>query len=270
MRRGRLLCTILCITLVWSAPAVAQFGPVVSAPLLQTLDTIRNLSDSSFHQLVWWAPNPQDPNLTAPDWNNAEHQIMQLPRRDRDAVLSWLTGHGRDALYRRGATDSMIGARTPNGVPSSQATPSPLQQYRVLQLTSPTLRTGASSPGNIDVRSGFALIARNGTKAIVCLSFTNVAPVAAKNVHFNFPLIAADGTTLGSIDFNRAGSFAPNVNIDGPANASAYFDPGLSNRGAFDNCVTSDQGTAALPLLQARYVAYKVAGVTYSDGSAWP
>lgn len=251
-------------------PAAAQYIPVPSAALVQTLATLRGLSDSSFQQVVWWAPNPQDPNLTVPDWNNAEHQIMQLGRHDRDAVLSWLGGHGRQALYNRGASDAMIGrARSVDGG-NAPATPSPLAKYRVLQLTSATMRGSTPPPGGIVVDSGFALVARSGTSAIVCLSFTSVGAVAAKTVHFIFPLVDADGNTVGSIDFHRSGLFSPNVRIDGPAKPEAYFDPGLSHRGAFDNCVESNQGTAALPLLQTRYVTYKVAGATYADGSAWP
>jgi hypothetical protein len=262
----RIISTIVCIMFFAALPANSQ-----SAPLMQALSTIQQLGDGSFQQLVWWARNPRDPGTTVPDWNNAEHQIMQLDPDDRNAVLSWLTGHGRAALYARGATDALIGGRTVNaaGAPSS-ATPSPLARYRVLQVTSPSLRDDTPPAGRINVLRGFALITKDGTKAVVCISFTNVAPVAAKSVHFKFPLLSADGATLGVIDFVRNGTFSPNVEIHGPAKAADYFDPGLTNRGIFSNCVTSDQGTAALPLLQARYVAYKVARVSYADGSSWP
>lgn len=272
--RHRVFWAFLIVTLAAALPATAQFSRVASPELVQTLKMIRQLGDGSFQQLVWWAPNPQDPGLTVPDWNNAEHQIVQLQRKDRDAVLSWLTGHGRAALYARGATDAMIGSRSARGTigafAASTPTPSPLSRYRVMQLTSPTLRGSAPPKSGINVLGGFALIAKDGTQAIVCLSFTNLAAVPANAIHFAFPLMSADGETLGTVDFNRTGLFSPNIVINGPSTADAYFNPGLSSRGVFNNCVTSNQGTAALPLLHTRYVAYKVAGVTYTDGSSWP
>lgn len=271
--RHRVFWAFLIVTLAAALPAAAQFNRVASPELVQTLKTIRQLGDGSFQQLVWWAPNPQDPGLTVPDWNNAEHQIVQLKHKDRDAVLSWLTGHGRAALYARGATNAMIGSRRPAGDAGpaiSTATPSPLSRYRVMQLTSPTLRGGAPPKSGINVLGGFALIAKDGTQAIVCLSFTNVAAAAANSIHFSFPLMSADGEELGAIDLNRTGLFSPNIAINGPSDPDAYFSPGLSSRGIFSNCVTSNQGVAALPLLHTRYVAYKVAGVTYTDGSSWP
>lgn len=269
--RKRMLWVLAMLVLLAALPASAQYRPIASARLVNALATLRHLDSGSFQQVRWWAPNPQDPGITVPDWNNAEHQIMQLERHDRDAVLSWLTGHGRQALYNRGATDAMIGPRRPSiDGGSSPATPSPLALYRTLQLTSDTLRGSTPPPSGINVTSGFALVAKDGTKAIICLSFTNVGAAAASAIHFTFPLTNAQGDTLGAIDFNRTGLFSPNVAINGPAGPQAYFDPGLSNRGAFSNCVTSNQGTAALPLLQTRYVAYKVAGVTYTNGSTWP
>lgn len=270
--RQRIIFAAAILLLVASLPAGAQFIPIPSGQLVQTLSTLRRLDTGSFQQVVWWAPNPQDPGITVPDWNNAEHQIMQLPRPDRDAVLYWLNGHGRQRLYNRGATDAMIGPRRPSieGGGPAPATPSPLAKYRTLQLTSDTLRGSTPPPSGVNVTSGFALIAKDGTKAIVCVSFVNQGTVAANTIHFSFPLIDAQGDTVGAIDFKRDGLFSPNIAIDGPASAQSYFDPGLSNRGAFSNCVTSNQGTAALPLLQTRYVTYKITGVTYTNGSAWP
>lgn len=265
--RVRALWIFSLLVFVSALPATAQWA---SPQLVQTLATLRNLSDSSFQQVVWWAPNPNDPGITVPDWNDAEHQIMQLGRHDRDAVLAWLRGQGRRKLYDRGATNAMIGRTRSVDNGGTPATPSPLHQYRVLQLTSQTLGGSTPPPSGITIQRGFALIAKNGTKAIVCISFTNVGSRAAKSVHFTFPLVDASGNTVGKLDFTRTGLFSPNVAIAGPASASDYVSPGFSNRGAFENCVNSDQGTAALPLLQAQYVTYKVAGVTYADGSTWP
>lgn len=267
--RRRMVWILAVLAVLAALPAAAQFSRTASPELARTLATLRNLSSSSFQQVVWWARNPSDPGLTVPDWNNAEREIMHLKHHDRAAVLSWLTGNGRQALYARGATDAAIGGRRPIDGNYTPATPSPLAKYRVMQIASETMRGGAP-PGGINVRSGFALVAKDGTKAIVCLSFTNTAPLAADSVRFRFALMTADGEQAGAIDFNRKGVFSPNIAIDGPANAQSYFDRGMSSRSVYDNCVVSDQGTAAMPLLQTRHVAFKVAGVTYADGSAWP
>lgn len=259
-----LFCAALCLAL----SLAAQASPGPSAQLMQTLTTIRDLDNSSFQHLVSWSNSPRFPDTTNRDWKNAAQEIMMLDSRDRSAVLSWLRGNGRSALYARGATDSMIGVmRAPGDRGGGES--SALSKYRAMKISSPTLGN-APPEGGINVTGGFALIAKDGTKAIVCVSFTNVAAVAASAVHFKFPLVGANGDTLGTIDFNRTGEFSPNIAINGPSDANAYFDPGFSHRDAFKNCVTSSQGTAALPLLQTRHVAYKVAGVTYTNGSSWP
>ncbi len=269
--RQRFLWVLALLVFVAALPAAAQFSRAPAHDLVQTLAVLRNLSSSSFQQVVWWAPNPRNPGISVPDWNNAEQRIMQLGVHDRDAVFAWLTGRGRHALYARGATDAMIGPRrSVDTGHAASATPNPLAKYHVSQLVSGTLRGSEPPKSGIDVLKGFALVAKDGTKAIVCVSFKNVAARTAKTVHFVFSLLNAQGEDVGSIDFERRGTFSPNVAIDGPSSASDYVDPGLSHRGAFDNCVTRDEGTAALPLLQTRHVAYKVAGVTYADGSSWP
>lgn len=253
-------------------PAAAQLTHHrrASQSLVNTLSTLRGLSDSSFQQVVWWAPHPSDPNMTIPDWNAAEHQIMQLDGKDRNAVLSWLNGNGRQALYDRGATDGMIGRqRISDTGGASRATPPPSAQYRIMPLTTPTLATGPPA-GGIRVTGGFALVKKDATQAIVCLSFVNVAPDAASGVDFAFPFIDANGNTVGTLTFTRTGTFSPNVAINGPPDAGTYLSPGFSNRSAYDNCLVNTPGTAALPFAQTRFVSYKVTAVRYANGSSWP
>ncbi len=268
----RLLGVVGVFFLLLTLQAAAQvthhrYGP--SQGLINVLATLRDLSDSSFQQVVWWAPNPSDPNITVPDWNNAEHQIMQLKRKDRDAVLSWLTGHGRTALYERGATDKLIGPQRIADNGGVTNAPSAATQYRILPLTSPTLDT-ASTPSNIQVTSGFALVKKDATKAVVCLSFVNRAPNAANAVHFTFPLIDNQGNTVATLTLTRTGMFSPNIAINGPKDANTYLNGGVGPRAAYDNCLVSTPGTAALPLAQTRFVTYKVTGVQYSNGTSWP
>ncbi len=266
----RIALTLVVVLAFSTGLARAQFVRVPSQELVAALSTVRNLSDVSFQQLVWWAPNPSDPGISVPDWNAAEQQILQLKRRDRDAVLHWLTSANRDLLHDRGATDDMIGSRTPSSFGASPASGNTtVSQYRTLPLTSGTLNTG-TPPSGIVVNGGFALIARQGTKAIVCLSFTNVSSRTASEVRFDFPLLDVDNQNLGTLTLDRKGEFSPNVAINGPPDAAAYVNNGPGPRAMFQNCVVANQNTAALPLLQSRYVTYKVAGVRYTDGTVWP
>jgi hypothetical protein len=244
-----------------------RYGP--SQGLVNTLATLKNLSDSSFQQVVWWASNPSDPNITVPDWNNAEHQIMQLKRKDRNAVLAWLNGNGRQALYERGATDKLIGPQrvADNGF-ITPSTPGPSSQYRIMPLTAPTLNT-AAAPGGIQITGGFALVKKDATRAVICLSFVNRVQNTANAVEFAFPLLDKQGNTVATLTFTRKGTFSPNIAINGPADANAYLNGAFGPRAAYDNCLVSAPGTAALPFAQTRFVSYKVTGVQYANGTSW-
>jgi hypothetical protein len=261
---------LFALAVLQAAAQVTHHRYSPSQALVNVLVTLRNLSDSSFQQVVWWAPNPSDPGITVPDWNNAEHHIMQLKRKDRDAVLSWLNGNGRTALYERGATDRLIGPQriADNGL-VTRNTPAPATQYRIMPLTSPTLNT-ASTPSSIQITGGFALVKKDATKAVICLSFVNRAATAANSVHFAFPLIDNQGNTVATLTMTRTGTFSPNIAINGPKDADTYLSGGIGPRSAYDNCLVSTPGTAALPLAQTRFVTYKVTGVQYSNGTSWP
>jgi hypothetical protein len=240
-----------------------------SRALVSTLTTLRSLSDDSFQQVVWWSSNPSDPNITVPDWNNAEHQIMQLKHKDRDAVIAWLSGKGRQALYARGATDKQIGpSRINDNGSSGSSSTVPLTNYRIMPLSSPTL--DATTTGNIQVTGGFALIKKDATMAAICLSFINHAPQVASSVQFAFALMDKQGDTLTTLPFTRTGTFSPNVAINGPRDANSYLNGAFGPRGAYDNCLVLKPGMAALPLAQARFVSYKVTAVHYANGSRWP
>lgn len=240
-----------------------------SRALVTTLTTLRSLGNDSFQQVVWWSSSPTDPNITVPDWNNAEHQIMQLKHKDRDAVIAWLNGKGRQGLYARGATDKQIGPSriSDNGSSSSPGTV-PLTDYRIMPLSSPTL--DATTTGNVQVTGGFALVKKDATMAAICVSFVNHAPQVAGSVQFAFPLMDKQGDALTTLSFTRTGTFSPNVAINGPRDANSYLNGAFGPRGAYDNCLVVKPGMAALPLAQARFVSYKVTGVQYVNGSRWP
>ncbi|MBV9149960.1 MAG: hypothetical protein JO024_08840 [Candidatus Eremiobacteraeota bacterium] len=259
-------------------------GAIVSArdyasPQLQSvLATLRGLSTSSFQQVVWWAANPAAPPMTTIDWQQAEAQVLSLADRDRNAVLMWLNSKGRGALCERGATDAMIGPkRFPidsfNYVSCGGPAPTPSPgDWRVVPLARATLQQTAPV-GGITIQNGFAAIKNDGSAALVCLSFTNVARVAATKIAFDLPLLDANSQPITSLHFERTGTFSPNVAIAGPTTVDQYQS---SAQGAFaprslaENCLLSNQGTAALPLLQTQFVSYRVTSVQYADGSRWP
>lgn len=248
-----------------SAPIAAQAE--ASAGLRAALSTLKGLSDHQFHEVVSWARN----NGFAPGFGfnavqNAEIQIGNLNYDDRQALLSWLKGNGRAALYNRGASDWQIGGRHPGNTPKATPTPNP---YRQLELTSPTL--GKQQTGSIAVLGGFAAASRDGKMAMACVSFQNNAPVAATQVNFTFTLLDANGNTVGTMQLDRTGTFSTGIGI---MSWSSFNDwnggSGFSNRGYSDNCAKISNGVAALPIIQARYVTYTISGITYADGTTWP
>ncbi len=239
----------------------------VSNTLRQTLATLRGLGGQSFGSVAQWARNGA-PQVVFPvaDYEQAETQILSLPGDDRQAVLWWLQGNGRSALYARGATDDMIGPLRA-GVDSG-ATPAPALQWRDLRLASPTL--GATGSGaQIVLLNGFAAAMLDGRRAVACVSFKNVAPQAATRVIFIFTLLNSDGRTGGELTLDRQGTFSPNIGIMSYDSYSDWVSHQSINRGYAQNCATVSNGVAAVPILTARYVTYRVTRVEYVDGSSW-
>lgn len=248
-----------------SAPIAARAD--ASAALKGVLTTLKGLSDKQFHEVVRWAGNNGSPPAFAFNpVQSAEIQIGSLNYNDGQAVLQWLRGGGRYALYNRGASDWEIGGRNPGSAPAPTATPNP---YRQLELTSPTL--GQKQTGSIAVLNGFAAASRDGKMAMACVSFQNNAPVAATQVDFTFTLLDANGNTVGTMQLNRTGTFSTGIGI---MSWSSFNDwnggQGFSNRGYSDNCAKISNGVAALPIIQARFVTYTITAVTYADGTTWP
>lgn len=59
--------------------------------------------------LVTWIGSQQAPSAGSDPLSVAESQIAALTPGDRDAIVFWLSGHGRGALQAQGATDAQIG-----------------------------------------------------------------------------------------------------------------------------------------------------------------
>jgi len=239
-----------------------------SDELGQVLSTVRSLFTTDFDHLVEWAhngtPRTDDPSFQP---EKVENQILDLDYQDRDAILSWLRGHGRDALYSQGASDSDIGPRkSVDRDAAPKPTPNP---WRNIPLASNSL--DAAPRGNIQILGGFAAIKKDGTATIVCVSFKNLDTRVADRIVFTFPLLDGNGDNLGTLTLDRSGEFSPNVDIDSFNSMETWQAGGIGpTRAMMDGCIQRNLPTAALPLLQARTAGYRVAAVHYVDGSSWP
>ena len=266
-RRFAIVAALLAVVFLTAAPQYARAD--ASDDLRQVLSTLRNLGQGSFANVVAWAANGA-PQVLIPirDYEQAEAQILNLGSDDRQAVLWWLRGNGRSALYARGATDDAIGPLR-SGVdsgaaPAATATPNP---WRDLKLASATLG-GGTPASNIVLLGGFAAAKLDGTSAKACVSFKNVAPMAAVRVLFSFPLLDSGGNVVATLKLDRKGLFSPNVDI--ASYQSLSDSQGFGNRNYADNCATVTNAVAAVPILTARFATYRVTRVEYADGSAWP
>lgn len=245
------------------APVHAQ-----SRALVNTLSQIQQLSSADFNSLAGWAQNGSPtPYTTATALDQAKSAILALGDKDRQAVILWLQGSGRSALYARGANDYQIGPpRAP--VDSAAPTPSPTPgPWREIPLASGTLDAGPQ--GQIQILGGFAAVKRDGTAAIACVSFKNASPMTARRIVFEFPLLDAQGNSLGTLTLDRTGEFSSDVAIMTFNNFSEWTGGSIGPRGRIDNCIQKNLPTAAVPLLQARTASYRVVRVEYDGGSLW-
>jgi hypothetical protein len=259
---------------VVAALAIVTPRPLAAAPspaLGRVLSSLRNLSNSQFDNVVRWArsgaPRPSTlgkPSFQIPPEEWVEVGILDLHAPDRQAVLDWLRGGGRSALYARGASDSDIGPRRPGTVgPAATPTPNP---WRLLEFGSPTL--GGPPQGNIAILGGWAAVKRDGRGAHACVSFKNVGSLTATRVLVEFPMIDDAGAQLGDVQMDRRGTFSTGIDINGWDSLKSW-QSGLGHRGFNDNCAGVNTGVAALPLLAARYATYRIMRVEYADGTAW-
>jgi hypothetical protein len=259
---------LFCVAVLACALAGAMPRPVsadASRELQSALSSLRTLSDAQLNSVIVWANNdaPQVTNPTS-DVQSVELQILNLRYRDRSAVLTWLSGGGRAALYARGAPDAQIGPPR-EGIEVARATPSP---WREIPLASSTL--DQKPVGNIEVLGGFAAVRIDGRGAIACMSFQNLAAQPATRVLVEFTLYSEKGRALGSFSLDRRGTFSQNVSIMSYQNFSTWSTNTIGPRGYADNCASLNSPVASLPLLAADYIAYQIVRVEYADNSAWP
>jgi hypothetical protein len=237
-----------------------------SNDLGSVLSTIRGFLSIDFDNLVSWAKNgnpaPENPVFTL---EKTELAIDNLDDADRDAVLSWLRGNGRSKLHDRGASDSDIGpARSSIESSTAASTPNP---WRAIPLASNSIDSTPQMA--IQLLGGFAAVKKDGTGAIVCLSFKNVDPRVANHVVIEFPFLDGGGATTGTLVLDRTGEFSPNIDIRSFESLAAW-QGGIGPHSQNDGCIGKSLPTAAIPFLQARAVGYRVTHVDYVGAPAAP
>lgn len=266
LRRGSLLASVAAVV----ALAIIVPVPAKSAPsgfLSLTLMSMRSLSDSQFAALVHWArAGAASPRLGDPAYRVEADIVRTLNEPDRQAMLVFLRGGGRSALYARGATDSDIGSRKPVNVPPATPAPTPTPNpYRSLEFGSPTI--GGAPTGNVVVLGGWASVKRDGRGARACISFKNADSRTATRVLFEFPISDDAGAPLAQLELDRRGTFSPGIDINGWGSMASWQSG--QHRGYDENCASVSTGVPALPLLAARFATYRILRVEYADGTFW-
>jgi hypothetical protein len=147
--------------------------------------------------------------------------------------------------------------------PQPTATPNP---YRTLRFAAESL---APPGGPIVVLDGWGAAKRDGKSVVVCVSFKNTRSVAATRIVFDFPLTNRNGDTVETLHLDRRGTFSSGIDIRGWSNLEAW-QSAVGHRGFADNCVIRQAGIAALSLLNAHFIGYRVEHVEFADGSVWP
>lgn len=266
IRRGSLLASVAAaLTLAVIMPAPAK--PAASGFLGLVFMSMRNLSDSQFASLVHWArAGAESPKFSDPAYRVEFDILRTLNEPDRRAMLVFLRGGGRSALYARGATDAEIGSRKPVNVGPATPAPTPTPNpYRSLEFGSPTI--GGAPAGNVVVIGGWAGVKRDGRGARACISFKNTDSRTATRVLFEFPISDDAGAALAQLELDRRGTFSPGIDIHGWGSMASW--QSSQNRGYDENCAGVSTAVPALPLLAARFATYRILRVEYADGTSW-
>jgi hypothetical protein len=251
------------------------YNPYPSYALLNALTAIQNLASGQAGQLQFWAQqgNFQPPNPIFTPVDQIEAQIAAMSPPERTAIVSWLIGGGRGALYARNVTDAQIGpCKFPIDPPSCAGGTPPTTQPTDWRNIPFALAPGADTSNGIAIDGGFAVIKNDGTAETHCLTFRNTAQKTAVEVTFRYQLYGASDNMLSNSTSVRTGTFSTGITIAGPASFSDYQTAkgGVGNKDRLQNCWSTNNGIANLSYLQANYMAIQVVGVKYDDGSTWP
>jgi hypothetical protein len=251
---------LVSVAIVTAMPARA------SAPIYQALTYIRNLNDHEFSKLTMWARSgAMKPMVVWSDADRAAGSVSTLPVQQRNAMVQWLSGKGRNGLYALGVRDADIGPRRP-GVDIAAIAPAP-DPWRPLKFATNTLGASSDSSG-IVILNGFGAAKKDGKEILACVSFKNGSTRSAKRIHFTFSITSSNGANLTDFGFDRTGTFSSGVDINSFGSYEEWRS-GKTHRGYSQNCKTQTQATASVPVLEARYFSARVTAVDYADGTNW-
>jgi hypothetical protein len=154
---------------------------------------------------------------------------------------------------------------TPVETPRPTPTPNP---YRTIHFAP---ASAEAQRGPIEVFNGWAAVRRDGTYAVVCISFKNTGNAVAKRIAFEFPLSNNGGEVLETITLDRQGTFSPNIEIHGWHSLSDW-QSGMGHGGYKDNCsgIRGDNEQTRVQLVHTHYASYRVQSVEFADGTTWP
>ena len=157
------------------------------------------------------------------------------------ALKAWEADHGSHRVGpSAGTVLALARARQRSPTPSPVAAPTDAESVPAIEFASPTLNSKPQE--GIDIVGGWAAVKRDATAAVVCVSFKNVAAVAATHVVFKFSSREPRGRGLGDLELDRRGTFSPGVNIHGWGSLSDW-QGGMGHRGYNDNCTRSPEAS---------------------------
>jgi hypothetical protein len=264
--RGRSAAFFFAVMMI-VAGVVATSSHAFASPsndLGAVLSQIRFMGNIDFGHLVEWAKHDgSTPSDTTFQPQKTEAAIVDLSYADRDAVMSWLRGDGRAKLHAQGASDGDIGSIR-RDIESAPSTPNP---WRAIPLAAGSIDQGPQH--GIAVLGGFAAVKKDGTGAMICMSFKNIDPRVANHVVIEFPILTAGGGSGGSLILDRSGEFSPNVDIRSYESLAAW-QSGSGPRSQADGCIGKSLPVAAIPFLQAQAAGYRVTQVDYVGAPAAP
>ncbi len=283
---------------VCTLAAAGYLGLIAAAPptptLPKVLAEIKQLNEASTLALVSWAsyPNPAPPDMILSALDQAEVDTLNLPPPDRAAILAWLSGGKRTALYARGLDDADIGpcivlieskrcsanaSRAPAasalagaGQTGPAAVPG-VGSATVTNMLFPKFESAspADSESGIRITGGFAAIRiGSGGEEIHCISYVNAASKAIAAVTFTYRVLSATSGVLAAGSDIASLTLAPGGLITAPADWAAY--QGAADAGAPSSCWTHPGLVSAAQARAVAAVAISVTAVTYDDGSHWP
>jgi hypothetical protein len=236
------------VLLLVAAMVLAQPRASASSALYNILYDLRPLSPSEGTALQRWARGTLSSGTGSTyRVSNLSRAIRQLSH-GRNAVLAYVRGEGRLALYGLGVSDADIG---PMKAPFDRAAPGPLatpqnRDIPVLNAIDPASR--------ISLLTAQTTLRKDGTWMRTCVAFTNKAEKTAKKIVFGYQILDVFKKPVNGSEWAREGTFSPGVEIRPKKSDCLILGTGTKPEDAF---------------LRGAHLELSVHKVVYDDGSSW-